>query len=356
LTHYNVKTELWTNFFIALGTFGFFIQRSVRLWREHRVNVPPAFIPLLSLLVFNFGQRESWLQGFQTLVFLGMACVVVGYFLLAEGTTIPYVLAILLGVMTTFSMVNGLLYWPIGLFVLFLSAPSRARTIKIILWLSFSSLAIGLFLAGWTTTSTIDTAYLLTHLPEWLLWILNFLGAPLFAFWYVAWMFGALSIGLYVLILRNAIKGDLWRSMIPYLAIPLFILITTLSISLGRMEFGLRQSTVSRYITMSEWYWASLIVLLPFANLKQLHLRLLCLGLTTSLVFLTLAGGWVGYVRLYQRILPAYQAVTSGQTVSEDILSNIYPYPNEIHARMEFLRENKLSAWSQIRGSGENSE
>ena len=137
--------------------------------------------------------------------------------------------------------------------------------------------------------------------------------------------------------------------MIPYFAIGLFILITTLSISLGRMEFGLRQSTVSRYLTMSVWYWAALMVLLPFANLKQLHLRLVYFGLTASLVFLTVAGGWVGYVRLYQRILPAYQAVTSGQTVSDDIVSNIYPYPNEIHARMDFLRKNKLSAWSEIR-------
>lgn len=186
-------------------TFGFFIQRSVRLWRENQVNVPPSLIPLLSLLVFNLGQGESWLQGFQTLVFLGMVCVVVGYFLLAEGTTIPYILALLLGVITTYSMVNGLLYWPIGLFVLFLSAPSRARTIKIILWLILSSLAIGLFLAGWTTTSAINLAYLPAHLPEWFVWILNFLGAPLLAFGYVAWTFGALSIGLYVLICQTSI-------------------------------------------------------------------------------------------------------------------------------------------------------
>jgi hypothetical protein len=334
---------------IAIATFGFFVQRSIRLWREHQVNVPPALIPLLSLLVFNLGQRESWLQGFQTLVFLGIACVVVGYFLLAEGTPIPYGIALLLGLVSTYSMVNGLLYWPIGLVILFINAPSRARTIKIILWVIVSSLAIGLFLAGWTTTATIDPTYLLAHLPEWLIWILNFLGAPLLAFWYVAWIFGVLSIGLYVLILWNALKGNLWKSMIPYLAIGLFILITALSISLGRMEFGLRQSTVSRYLTMSVWYWASLMFLLPFANLKQLHLRLLYLGLTASLVFLTIAGGWVGYVRFYQRILPAYQAVTSGQTVSDDTLSNIYPYPNEIHARIDFLRENKLSAWSEIR-------
>src|SRR5678815_2827528 len=34
LTHYNVKAEQWTNLFIAVAAFGFFIQRSLRLWRD----------------------------------------------------------------------------------------------------------------------------------------------------------------------------------------------------------------------------------------------------------------------------------------------------------------------------------
>ena len=48
----------------------------------------------------------------------------------------------------------------------------------------------------------------------------------------------------------------------------------------------------------------ALFVLLPLSNLEQRHLRLLYLSFTASLVFLTIAGGWVGYIRLYQRILP----------------------------------------------------
>lgn len=348
LTHYNVKAEQWTNLFIALVMFGFFIQRSVRLWRESKVTVPPSLIPLLALLVFNLGHRESWLQGFQTVVFLGMACVVIGFFLIAEDTTMSYVIALILGGIATYSMANGLLYWPIGLVILLLTASPNSRAIKIIPWLVCSSLCVGLFLKGWITTAAIDPAYLFTHLLEWLIWILNFLGAPLLAFWYVAWIFGALSIGLYVAVLLKAIKGNLWKPMIPYVAISLFILMTTLSISLGRMEFGLRQSTVSRYLTMSVWYWASLFVLLPLSTLKPLHLRLLYISFTASLVFLTIAGGWVGYIRLYQRILPAYEAVVSGQTLSDDILSAIYPSPNEIRNQIDFLREHRLSAWSEI--------
>jgi hypothetical protein len=349
LTHYNVKAEQWTNLIIAGTVFVFFIHRSIRTWREYNVTVPPSLIPLLSLLVFNLGHRESWLQGFQTIMFLGMACIVIGFFLIVENNPIFYVIAMVLGVMATYSMVNGLFYWPIGLVILFFTAPPKTKAIRIIAWLVCGGLCVGLFLENWMSTANINPAYLFANMSEWLIWLLNFLGAPLLAFWYVAWIFGVLSIGLYILVLVKAIKVNLWKPMIPYLAITAFILITALLISVGRIEFGLRQSTVSRYITMSVWYWASLLVLLPFSNLKPLHLRFLYLMVTASLVFLTIAGGWVGYVRIYQRILPAYEAVTSGQTLGEDILSNIYPRPNEIQPQIDFLRENKLSAWSEIR-------
>ena len=349
LTDYNVKAEQWANLVIAAVVFVFFIHRSLRTWREYNVTVPPALIPLLSLLVFNLGHRESWLQGFQTVMFLGTACVVIGFFLIAENTAIAYGSAILLGLVATFSMVNGLLYWPLGLVILFFTAPSQTRSLRIIVWLVCSSLCVGLFLNHWMSTANIDPAYLFTHLLGWLTWALNFLGAPLMAFWYVAWVFGALSIGLYALVLGKAFRVNSWKPLVPYLAIAAFILITTLLISLGRMEFGLRQSTVSRYLTMSVWYWAALLVLLPLSDLKPSHLRFLNLFFAASLVSLTIAGGWVGYVRLHQRILPAYEAVTSGQVVREEVLSRIYPDPDEIRAQIVFLRENKLSAWSEVR-------
>ena len=349
LTDYNVKAEQWTNLFIAGVVFVFFIHRTIRTWKEYNVTVPPALIPLLSLLVFNLGHRESWLQGFQTVMFLGMACVVVGLFLIGENSRITFVIALVLGIIATYSMVNGLLYWPIGLVVLFFTASPETKAVRVISWLVCSSLCIGLFFGNWNSTATIDTSYLLTHVFEWPVWILSFLGAPVLAFWYVAWIFGILSLGLYILVIRKASKGNLWKPMIPYLAIAVFVLITSFLISIGRMEFGLRQSTVSRYLTLSVWYWAALLVLLPLLNLRPVHVHVLNVSLTVCLVFLTIAGGWVGYIRLHQRILPAYEAVVTGQTIRDDVLSNLYPTPSTILPRIDFLRENKLSAWSEVR-------
>lgn len=347
LTDYNIKAELWANLAIAFGVFVFFIRRAKKTWVENSVSVPPFLIPLLSLLIFNLGHRESWLQGFQTIMFLGMACVIVGFFLLADRTLISFVISLALGIVANYSMVNGALFWVLGLFILILTEDRQARFIKTIVWTAVSGISLWLFFSGWHSSSQIDLPYLFTHPFEWVLWILNFLGAPIFAFWYVAWAFGGLSLVLYGAILFQAHKNGQWRAMLPYLAISVFVLATTLAISLGRMEFGLRQSTVSRYLTMSAWYWASLLALLPFVQFKRLRINLVSMFLAASLTALSFAGGWVGYVRLHLRILPAYQSVIAGQPISDQDLAQIHFDPAIAGPQIEFLNENGLSAWGQ---------
>lgn len=347
-TQYNVNAQLWANLLIAIGTLVFFVSRSIRTWEQCRVRAPSFLIPLLSLLVFNLGQRESWLQGIQTIMFLGTACVIIGLFLLAESSAWSrFWGAILLGGVSTFSMANGLLYWPIGFIVLWITTPPNTRGLRSLLWAAASFLCIGLFFNNWTSSGHLNLPYVLTHPLEWLLWILDFLGSPLMTLWYVAWFFGLLSIGLYVLILRHMLITREWKPFVPYFAVTLFILLTAFSISLGRMEMGMRQAVVPRYLTMSVWYWASLLTLLPVLNMKIQHQRILYSLLALSLIFLTIGGGWRGHVSLYQRILPAYQAVKSGQPVSEEFLTRISSDTVTARLRLDFLCEYNLSVCAE---------
>jgi hypothetical protein len=348
LTQYNINAQLWANLLIAIGTFGFFVSRSIRTWEQYQVRGPSFLIPVLSLLVFNLGQRESWLQGIQTIMFLGTACVVIGLFLLAEGSDwVRFWSAVLLGGIGTFSMANGLLYWPIGLIVLWILTPPGSRGLRLFLWATASFICIGLFFANWTSGGHLNLTYVLTHPFEWLLWILDFLGSPLMTLWYVAWIFGLLSIVLYILIIRQILRTDDWKPCVPYFAVALFILLTGFSISLGRMEMGMRQAVVPRYLTMSVWYWASLLTLVPLLDMKIQHQRILYSFLTASLIFLTIGGGWRGHVSLYQRILPAYQAISSGQPVSDEVLARISSNTITARSRLHFLCEHKLSVCAE---------
>lgn len=346
-THYNVNLELWLNLLIAVGTFIFVADRSMKMWNQLGISTSPLLIPLMSLLVFNLGQRESWLQGFQTVMFLGIACVIVGIFMLAENTSWEnFIIAIVVGIIATYSMANGLLYWLIGLIIIFIITPKKKRVIRISLWVTSSGIFIGLFLTGWTSGGHLNFSYGFTHTLEWLIWNLNFLGAPVMTLWYVAWIFGSISIGLFILVIGRVIRTAQWRPLIPYFAIVLFIFLTTLSISLGRIKMGMPQSVVPRYLTMSVWYWVSLLALLPTLNIKSTYQSILYSLLAISLIFLMIGGGWRGYISLHLRMLPAYKAARSGQLVSDEVLIRISPYPDRVQL-LEFLRENKLSVYAE---------
>ena len=281
-------------------------------------------------------------------MFLGMACIIIGLFLLAEKTIGGFILSILLGIVANFSMANGLFFWPLGAAILILNESGCDRFIKTAIWLVVSALTVGGFFNGWSSSAQIDFIYLFSHPFEWLVWLLNFLGAPILAFWYVAWGFGALGVVLFGLILAQIIPSGKWKPLLPFLMIALFVIGTTFAISLGRMEFGLRQSTVSRYLTMSAWLWAALLTMLPFIKIPRLRMEYVYLLLTASLAFLTLAGGWVGYVRLHLRILPAYQTVISGKPLEGDALFQIHPNPEKSAQDLEYMDLYDLSAWHDV--------
>jgi hypothetical protein len=348
MTRYNVKAELWLNLLIALVTFVIFVYYSIRIWKRPGIEVPVLLIPLLSLLVFNLGQRESWLQGFQTVMYLGMACVVTGMFLLAERSgTLSFLSAMILGIVATYSMANGLLYWFVGLAILLLVSPLKANAARIAIWVVCGGICTTLFLMDWSSGTPFSLHYFLTHLLEWVVWILNFLGAPLMTSRYVAWIFGLLSVVLQVLIIRQAAGSGQWRHLVAYFAIIAFILSTALVTSIGRMPMGMPQSTVSRYLTMTTWYWAAILSMFPLLQHRPAYKNLVYLPVAVSLILLSIVGGWRGHVSLYQRMLPAYQAVISGQTLNDTVLPRVYT--NSEPGLLDFLRENKLSAWAEIR-------
>jgi hypothetical protein len=347
-TRYNVNAELWVNFLTALGTFLFFIRRAVNTWNKAGVKWSPLLVPLFSLLVFNLGQYESWLQGIQTIMFLGMASVVIGLFLLTDHSrNSNFAAAILLGVMANFSMVNGLLYWPIGMAVLIATAPQKTWTLKFSIWLLCSAVCIILFLAGWTSDG-IDLRHMFLRLKDAFIFILNFLGAPVNTLEQFAWKFGALSLGLFMFMTNHVIVTRSWKEAAPYLGIILFVLFSALLVTVGRMDLGLIQSRVSRYQTISIWFWASLLTFLPLLKVNDFYKNLLYVTISVALLNLMHTGYLNGQLGIYQRTLPVYQAITSGQIVEDSDLRLLHSQINLVRSGLDFLCENRLSVCAHL--------
>jgi hypothetical protein len=346
-THYNVNTQLWLNLSLVIGTFIFFIEHSAQIFRRLGRSLPSLLIPFLSLLIFNLGHFESWLQGIQTIMFLQITCVVAGFLLLSESERgLSFILALVLGIVGTFSMATGLLYWPIGFGLLLLASPQKKSALKILAWLIVSILAIGIFFAGWTSANAIHFTYLLSHPIQWANWFLNFLGAPIHGIRQYAWLPGLLSLCIYVALLGDAIRSGQWRVLLPHFAIGLFILLTAGAISIGRMETGMNKSVVSRYFTITVWYWAAMLSLLPLLNFRKIHLMFFYSILTICLLYMNVRGAQLGYRALYQRILPAYTVLEAGQTPDDAVLLKIHRNPVATRLRIIFLYKNKLSLYN----------
>ena len=214
-------------------------------------------------------------------------------------------------------------------------------------WLVCGLVCFILYLRGWTSSGPLHFIYLFTHPLEWLLWLVSFLGAPLMILRQVAWMFGLLGTILYILVGRYILRTTQWKPFAPYLAILVFILLTALAVSVGRMELGLRQTVAPRYLTITAWYWIVLLALFPVLEIEALYQRLILAFLAITLVVLMLGGGWLGYRNLYQRILPSYQAIQLDEPLEDDALVNIYPNTTYVRQQLEFLRQNNLSVYAE---------
>ncbi len=348
LTKYNVNAELWINLSIVVGAFCLFIWQSRKFWMNYGIEPNGWTIPLISFVTFNLGQWESWLVGFQTIMYLGMFCVVSGCLLLAHHQNrFSLLIAGILGLIATLSMANGIFYWICGMLII-ACYPPAVRSYRLLIWLLFSSASTWLFFNGWQTHSHLAFNGIYDHIFLWGIWILNFLGAPLFTYWYVAWLFGTLSLLLYGAILLYSDKKKL-ALISPYLAIALFVILSTFAISSGRfVEDKPSYSTISRYLTISSWYWAALFTLLPILEKKFPYRRWINIIIASSLIALMFGGAWVGYENRYLPTLPAYEAAKKQEVfTTNNQLLLLYPEPNRVRQLLDQLKIHKLSVYAE---------
>ena len=345
-TRYNTNAELWLNLGIALVTFGIFVVYTAWVWRRQGIEVLDLLLPLLALLVFNLAQWESWLFGIQTIMFLGMMAVVTGFIVLTRFNNWPGLLgAALLGAMATFSMANAVLYWPIGLLMVALFSEPASRWPRFAAWLTISALIWGAFFHEWSPTPMASLSVLWKHPFIYIAWVLNFIGAPLLTYWY-AWVFGILSFVWIVVVGIRAPKAYEWRLLAPYGAIVAFILASALAIAVGRASISLTSSVASRYLTMTVWYWASLLGLLPLVRLSDSWLRLLKISICLMLCVCMAGGGLLGYHWRYLRTLPVYRSVKYNQDVTDQDLEYVSGTSSAIaRERLETLRQHGWSAY-----------
>ena len=313
-THMNTKALMWISFaFAGLTALGIYA-----LARRSPLNY--RWITLLFLLanltLFSAVQHENWLWGMQTLFFIPTLCLVWALWLALSPWPrwLVYPLAILLGLLATFSSANGMLLWVIVALPLAWSASRRELAEKkswLLAWTAtFLASTIFYFQGYHSPPDHPPLSYALTHPLQSVHYFLTYLGGSLGfgtlvppTLWCAA--IGAALLAAYLFMTAYMVwqRRDyaFLKPLLAWWGLGLYALGCAGMTTLGRVGMGVEQGLSSRYTTFSQWLLIALLFGLPLilldARKKGFLLTralgpALAIGLGAFLVTWTLTNAW----------------------------------------------------------------
>ncbi|MBF0524224.1 MAG: hypothetical protein HQK56_03905 [Deltaproteobacteria bacterium] len=370
LSGWNIAWELALNVVIALTTLTLIIyQLCLTKQSIEKFNVA-LLIPIMSFLVFSFTQAENWLWGWQIALFLNVAAACLGFIALARAGSnwVYFILAVIGGVVASYSFAPGLLFWPIGCLWLWFgkSSSPRMRLFRVGLWIALGALVVALYLHGYTKAQNQSpVSYGLHHPLEFILHALAFLGSPL-ANYRVGF---AVAYGIIGLVIFFYAGSRVWQKfhdrlelVAPYFCLGAYAVMAALLTTVGRVGLGLDQALVLRYITFSNLLWISDIILIFLlvatdstrtkAKSKSIFPRLVIYGLGVITIF-SLVQSYrraIDYADdLHRRLDAARQNILAHYPgpMDEKIILSLHPSIDFINHFLRVLKDNHLSLFAE---------
>lgn len=270
-TDWNLKYQIVLNIILGIGILASFIYVLKKESKQFSHYSTYLIIPALSVTIFSLGQFENWLWGLQMLVFINVLAVIAGFILLTESSMSwkNISLAVFIGIVALYNYAGGFLYWPIGLALLYFQ-PRLAKAKKtkfIILWILSTIITLLTYFYNYTKPAydpSIPVTYVFEHPSESIKLIFQILGSPLEMMSpNYSQILGLLGLIIFIILFvkfRNVKKNN---SLVLFLlAIGFYGLTNAMLTGAGRIGFGLHQRLISRYSTIPELFWLSILILL----------------------------------------------------------------------------------------------
>jgi hypothetical protein len=361
LTGWNIGYELAVSILFAVGTLGVLLYRfssTMATLGYPRINW---VWPLVSLIGFSLTQRGNWLWGFQIPLFMNIFAVVTGLFLLGQPHLRPwsFALALFLGVVATYTITNGILYWGLGLGILLMKY-RKAPSLYWKSWVCLSVLAIGFYFYDYQRPPHLPSLQVaLEHPFRYAVYVVMFLGAPLQQERY-ALIPGLLGLILFVWLVWQLHRQETLLLFLPYVGVALYAISSAAVIGLGRVGFGWQQALISRYITISSPLWMVVVILLygvrQQAKSKVWSSRqtmLQQLGLVLGLVGVAAMVGWgsISSIRpseeRYYFMNETRQALVAS-SYDDKLLKRLWRDPDHVRAQIKVLKQYRLSIYRDV--------
>ena len=357
---WNAAWMLVLNIILAAGTFAVLAYQIKLTLAETVHSGMGGLLPILSLIVFSLSQWENWLWGAGVCIFLNTLAVISGLLVLCAPVFKwrHFLAACILGVVGTYSNANGLIFWPLGLWVLWASSSSdrKVKALRMELWELLGLLVILSYLYRYSKPAHHPSVWIFLQRPfGYAEFVLTYLGASLVsfsrkgAFW--AGLGGLAVFSFAPVILRRPPKIP-FRALIPHLCVGLYFVGTAFMVGIGRLGFGTKTAMRSHYITQAYPFWISTLIFLHLlihpGALKQGRYSSRLWGCVFSaavlLGCLSSLYGIVGFRRFHERLSAGRAELLSRKEGAPlKLLTPIQP--PALDERIAVLRKHRLSVF-----------
>lgn len=279
-------------------------------------------------------------------------------------------ITILVGIVATYSMANGLLVWPILLLEAFwFGLPRRTKLILLVASVAMWALYLWSYKTPLQTSSIREGFH---HLPQSFVFAMCVLGSPLNAIvsevnrifaigsenWQLVWTAIAGLVGfiaaafLTIAFLRNRREANRADEVILHLLV--FLVATSFLIGLGRANFPLRNALQSRYGTPALLFWfcilflfSSLIARTSRAHHSQSLLLFQFAGaMIVLLVVVLYQPTQIRYARDVALYVSESEAAISAPAYDQEVWGRNYYNPRAMIPAVQYLQSKHLSIFA----------
>ena len=256
LTHFNIVVELYLSAVLLVGSLSLIILAH----RQDVARTPLLYYLPVAFLVLTLGQFENTLFGFQFWLYLVVLTLAATIFLLDRPNLswFIFVAAVITAIIGSYSAIDGLILWPVGLVVLFWK-----RRPRVFLWTwALSAIAtITLYFYGYNyskaSTGGGTYSYALSHFASaaefFFVAIGDLMGVPLaHASHTTVAALVAMGVAIFLLAVACLVlfARPSHRSRSPVgPALICFGLLLAGTVTFGRVNLGIQAATQSRYVT-----------------------------------------------------------------------------------------------------------
>jgi hypothetical protein len=352
LTHYNNIAEMFFSWVLSLVTM-LLIFRMYLVDSGNSTHTMVKFIPIAWLL-FSFNQWENILWGWQIQIYLCVLGFVASIYMLEKTTKIDknFFLAVISASVASFSFINGLIVWPLGLVHLFLTGKVREKIS--LLWVLTGVLVSGIYLYNWTKPSNHPSLFYIIKNPIISLkYFFVTVGSPLSFGGMWAFETGILIFTLILFTFVIIVKKHIIVENAKWVSFILFSLFSSLSLTIGRAGFGVEQGLSSRYVTITSLSIIGTYLICSnfysrFVNGKYKKSTILY-GIMLLFLFAGIIVGYIEGIAVGEKELAGKELAKSNlinyNLKSDEDLKVLYPNPEIVRDRAKILEKYSLNVF-----------